>query len=127
MTPSPEQLVTVVPADVALVLLVNAGLDEYRRGHRGENRRVDDVLVEMTEAAIRWRELTGNGHRIAPTRDNGTSSQWLTTAQAAQHARVSDRTIRRAITTGRLPAARHGHAYAINRDDIDRYTRSTGG
>ena len=127
MTTRPEQLVTIVPADVALVLLVKAGLHEYRRGHRGENKRVDDVLVEMTTAAIRWRELTDNGHRIAPTRDNRTSSQWLTTTQAAQRARVSDRTIRRAINDGLLPATRHGHAYTINRDDFDRYTRSTGG
>jgi excisionase family DNA binding protein len=123
---SPEQLVVVVPGDVALVLLVKAGLREYRIARRGENRRVDDVLVEMTAAAIRWRESTGNGHHVAPTQDTGTPSQWLTTTQAAQRARVSDRTIRRAITDGRLPATRHGHAYAINRDDIDRYTRSVG-
>jgi hypothetical protein len=32
-------MVTIVPGDVALALLTKAGLDCYRRTHRGENLR----------------------------------------------------------------------------------------
>lgn len=39
--PPLETLVTLVPPDVALVLMAKAGLDEYRRAHRGDNPRVD--------------------------------------------------------------------------------------
>ncbi|MBV8542947.1 MAG: hypothetical protein JO364_06545, partial [Pseudonocardiales bacterium] len=58
--PPPEHLVTVVPADVAVILLTRAGLAEYRRVHRGESRRVDECLVALTEAAILWRELVAD-------------------------------------------------------------------
>lgn len=124
----PEMFVTQVPADVGLVLLARAGLDGYRRAHRGDNPRVDAVLVEMTTAAIRWRELmTNSGQDRAPSTDTaGSSSPLLTTTQAAQRAGVSDRTIRRAITAGHLPATRVGRAYLVSRADIDAYTRRTG-
>jgi excisionase family DNA binding protein len=120
-TPPVEQLVTVVPADVAVILLVRAGLDKYRRTHRGENLRVDQVLLALTESAIRWRELADKGQNRAPNADTMASSQRLTTRQAASITGVSDRTIRRAIAAGRLPAERVGHIYLINRQDVGRY------
>ncbi|MEO7196004.1 MAG: helix-turn-helix domain-containing protein [Pseudonocardiaceae bacterium] len=47
----------------------------------------------------------------------------LTTKQAAQRARVSDRTIRRAITAGRISvAARAGRAYLITPADVADWT-----
>jgi excisionase family DNA binding protein len=125
-TPSPEQLVTIVPGDVATVLLLRAGLDEYRRDHRGENPRVDRVLIQLTEAAIRWRELADHGQKRAPNADTMPPSQRLTTKQAASITGVSDRTIRRAITEGRLPAEWAGRSYLISRDDVGRYRATRG-
>lgn len=119
--PPPDQLITVIPADVALVLLARAGLDEYRRARRGDNPRVDAVLVEMTAAAIRWRELiTGIGQPAAPDEETGPSSRYLTTRQAAERLNVSDRTIRHRIASGHLPARKAGHVYLIHPDDLRR-------
>ncbi|MGH3722036.1 MAG: helix-turn-helix domain-containing protein [Pseudonocardiaceae bacterium] len=120
---TPEQLITIIPADVAVILLTRGGLGEYRKSHRGEHPRVDRVLIELTEAAIRWRELTDNGQNRAPNTDTGPSSELLTTRQAADLARTSDRTIRRLIAAGRIPAARAGRACLIRRDELDHHTR----
>lgn len=124
---TPEQLITIVPGDVATILLTRGGLGEYRKSHRGEHPRVDRVLIELTEAAIRWRELTDNGQNRAPTTDTGPLSKHMTTKQVADLTGVSDRTIRRAITDGRLPAQRVGRTYLISRHDVGRYrtTRTT--
>ncbi len=118
---APELLVVSVPADVALILLLRAGLDEYRRAHRGEDGRVDRVLIELTTAAIRWRELTANGQNRAPNADTGPPSQKLTTRHVADLTGVSARTIRRAIAAGQLPAERVGNAWLIDRHDVGRY------
>jgi excisionase family DNA binding protein len=122
VTAPPEQLVTVVPADVAVILLVKAGLDGYRRAHRGENPRVDRVLIELTEAAIRWRELSARGQNRAPNADIVPSLQErLTTKQVADLTGVSSRTVRRAIAAGHLPAQRLGRLYVIDRRDVGHY------
>jgi excisionase family DNA binding protein len=119
----PEQLITIVPADVAYRLLAKAGLAEYRRRHRGEDWRTDQVLIELSNAAVRWRELADNGQRRAPNADTmpPSLSQRLTTKQVASITGVSDRTIRRAIVAGRLPAERVGRIYLVNRQDVGRY------
>ncbi|MGH3547963.1 MAG: helix-turn-helix domain-containing protein [Pseudonocardiaceae bacterium] len=122
----PEALVVMIPGDVARTLLDRAGLDEFRRVHRGEDRRLDECLAELTRVAHRWDNLlTEYGQKLAAAADTGASSP-LTTTQAAQRARVSPRTITRAITAGHLPATRVGRAYLVSRADIDAYTRRTG-
>jgi len=114
----PEQLVTIVPADVAAVLLARAGLEEYRIRHRGDSPRVDQVLIAMTTVAIRWREqLAGNGQTGAP--DPETGPGWLTTRQAAERLGVSDRTVRHRIAAGELPARRFGHVHLIDPADVN--------
>ena len=123
---TPEQLITIVPGDVAVILLTRGGLAEYRKNHRGEHPRVDQVLIELTEAAIRWRELTDNGQNRAPNTDTGSLSKHMTTKQVADLTGVSDRTIRRAITEGDLAAERIGNAYLISRDDVDQYRATHG-
>jgi excisionase family DNA binding protein len=117
----PERLVVIVAADICWALLSRAGLDRYRRDHRGENARVDATLVAMTECAIHWRALADRGQKHAPSADTVPSSQRLTTKQVASITGVSDRTIRRAIAAGRLPAERVGRIYLINRQDVGRY------
>lgn len=125
-TPPPELLVTVIPADVGYQLLVRAGLAQWRLRHRGENWRVDQVLIELSNAALRWHELAANGQNRAPTGDNGARSARVTTTQAADMTGLSPRTIRRAIADGRLPAERVGRTWLIDRRDVGRYrTRGT--
>lgn len=118
---TPEQLITVVPADVGYVLLVRAGLDGYRRAHRGENPRVDQVLIDLTMAATRWRELSNPGPNPAPSADTVPPSQWLTTEQAADLVGISARSIRRAIAAGRLTAERVGAGWVLHPDAVKRY------
>jgi excisionase family DNA binding protein len=122
----PEQLVTVVPADVALVLLVRAGLDKYRRDHRGEDWRTDQCLIELSNAALRWRELADRGQNRAPNADTVPSFGRMTTEMAAARLGLSARTVRRAISAGHLPAERIGNAYLIARDDVDQYRQKRG-
>jgi excisionase family DNA binding protein len=125
-TPPPELLVTVVPADVAVILLARAGLVNYRRDHRGEHWRTDQVLLELSNAAHRWRELSGRGRNSAPNADTVPSFGRMTTEMAAARLGLSARTVRRAISTGHLPAERIGNAYLIARDDVDQYRQKRG-
>ncbi|MBV9283524.1 MAG: helix-turn-helix domain-containing protein [Acidimicrobiia bacterium] len=120
----PEHLVTVVPGDVAVVLLVRAGLDEYRRAHRGEHRRTDEVLVAMTHAALRWKETTGPGQSRAPVSASGAELEWVTVSEAAALTGKSPRSIRRAITDGELRSVgRAGKTYVIRRNDLAAYAQ----
>jgi excisionase family DNA binding protein len=126
--PTPEELVVLVPADVAVILLARAGLADYRRDHRGEHWRTDQVLLELSNAAHRWREreLSGRGQNSAPNADTVPSFGRMTTGMAAARLGLSARTVRRAISTGHLPAERIGNAYLIARDDVDQYRQKRG-
>jgi len=119
--PGPESLICVVPADVAVILLSRAGLDAYRRRHRGENPRVDRSLLELTTVALRYRTMTDRGRNRAPGAVTGSGSRQLTTSMAADRTGVSARTIRRAITDGRLPAERLGHSWVLDAGDVDQW------
>jgi len=118
--PRPELLITTVPADIALALLDRAGLEEWRKRHRGEDPRVDQVLIKLREAAVRWIELTGHGLNRAPSADDDAPSEWLTTAQAGERLGLAARTVRRYIANGDLPAERAGHMYLIHPDHLNR-------
>jgi excisionase family DNA binding protein len=53
---------------------------------------------------------------------SGAPDTWpLSAVEAARVAGVSERTIRRAIARGDLPATRHAGVYRIARDDVERY------
>ncbi|HET9255486.1 MAG TPA: helix-turn-helix domain-containing protein [Pseudonocardiaceae bacterium] len=106
-----------------MILLARAGLDSYRRAHRGENPRVDQTLVDLTTVALRYRTLAERGHNRAPGSATGPPSRQLTTNQAADRAGVSARTIRRAITEGRLPAHRVGRTYVLDVGDVEQWHR----
>lgn len=122
MPTPPEQLVVIVPGDVAYRLLVKAGLDTYRRGHRGEHWRTDQVLIELSTVAHRWRDLADQGQSRAPNADTMPPLQErLTTKQVADLTGVSSRTVRRAIAAGHLPAQRLGRLYVIDRRDVGHY------
>jgi excisionase family DNA binding protein len=103
------------------VLLTRAGLDTWRRQHRGDDPEVDTALVALTLAAIEYRNrLYGNGHRQAPITVTDASCA-LTTARAADRLGCSQRTITRAIHTGRLTARRVGWIWLIDPEQLQHY------
>ncbi|MDX1885361.1 helix-turn-helix domain-containing protein [Mycolicibacterium sp. 120270] len=53
-----------------------------------------------------------------PQRNTTKSTVWLTTSEAARQANVTDRSIRRWIAEGRLPATRHGGRWLIHRNAL---------
>ena len=61
-------------------------------------------------------------NRAAPwTADRAEDEGWLSTAAAAARLSVSQRTIRRAIAAGTLPAIKIAGTYRIAIDDLGRY------
>jgi excisionase family DNA binding protein len=58
--------------------------------------------------------------------DTDTSPVHFTVAQAAEHARVSTKTIRRWIASGRLTTGRAGLLHVIDRQDLERAMATVG-
>lgn len=112
--------VVVVPARHAAIL-DDAVLGDFRRAHRGDNRELDEVLLAVGWAALHYRNHQAEpGHEQAPISDTQTRYE-LTTADAAARLRCSDRTVRRAIRAGHLPAHRAGHIWLMDSRDLDHY------
>ena len=80
-----------------------AGLDQFRRDHRGSDSEVDKVLVAIRLAEIRWRTSV-TGTQEAPAPELAASSKWLSTRQVADRLGMTDRGVRTAISQGRLQA-----------------------
>lgn len=102
--------VVVVGGRVAAWLLSRAGLNEYHRGHRGDDPEVDQVLVALKLAAAAWLERnvgTDHGTRAAdrPPQDSP-SPRWLNTTTTARVLGITTRAVVKAISAGRLPAQR---------------------
>lgn len=113
--------VVVVPARVATWLLRRAGLADYHREHRGVDPEVDAVLVALRVADQAWRASVGT--------DPGTDTDgaglgpagWLSTAQAGRRLGITDRAVRKAIASGRLPAQWIGGVHALDPEDLEHY------
>ena len=115
----------VVPGRVAAYLLRNAGLDVYRREHRGEDPEVDNTLLALTIIALHWRN-TATGTRNAAAPELAASSEWLSTNQAATVLGLTERGIRKAIQEHRLQATRVGRTWRISREQLAHYQQRTG-
>ncbi|TDN42555.1 excisionase family DNA binding protein [Curtobacterium flaccumfaciens] len=127
----PEHLVlggrgpeAVVTGRVAAYLLRHAGLDDYRRRHRGEDPEVDNTLVALTLVALTWRS-SATGTRQAATPELDHTADWMSTRQAAEALGLSDRGIRKAIQERRLHAVRVGRAWRVDREQLAQYTERT--
>lgn len=112
--------IVVVPARVAAWLERHARLGELHAGNRGADPEVDAVLVALVLAARAWRMSATGRVEAAPT-GTETPSRQMNAAQAAEVIGVSDRSIRRAITTGRLPARKVATCWVIEREDVEHY------
>jgi predicted ATPase/DNA-binding CsgD family transcriptional regulator len=91
----------------------------------GLDRRPD----RMTTATPKQKPLAMDQHPLRHAADNdlsGTTDTWpLNAVDAARVAGVSERTIRRAIARGDLPASKHAGIYRIARVDLERYRLRT--
>lgn len=119
-----------MPARVAAMLEAELGaeLSRLRVRKRGVDPEASQVLADIRAAAIEW---AGSGS--AGTSDDGPPEPRpesnrehlsLTPSQAAGRVGVSDRAIRKAIHTGRLPAAKVDGAWQITRDDLRHFQAS---
>src|SRR4051794_16717822 len=110
----------VVPGRVAAWLNARGGLNELRMRIRGEDPEVDAVLVALSVAGTAWlTSACGTGDASAP--EVPPQSTWLTTTEAADRLGLTDRAIRLACSTGRLPAERAGGRWRISREDVEHY------
>lgn len=116
----PEGVGAVVPGRVAALIHSRTNLGQLRAEIRGTSPEVDAVLMALHIAALKWRgSATGTTQDTTP--EPVTSSEWLTTEQAAGLAGVSSRAIRKAIQQERLTATEVAGRYRISREDLEHY------
>jgi excisionase family DNA binding protein len=111
---------TRISGRVAEYLMRHAGLDEFRRAHRGADAEVDNALIAMSVVAGAWRaSATGSSEAAKP--EVAASSEWLSTTEAGQLLNVTDRMIRLACKTERLKGIRRNGRWRIHRTDLEHY------
>ncbi|ORM29195.1 helix-turn-helix domain-containing protein [Williamsia sp. 1135] len=110
----------VLPARIAAWLEEQAGLTtahERRLAMRDTDPLAYEVLAALHLSALAHRSGTGTKLAAVPAQPSP-SECWLTTTEAARQLGMTDRGIRKWITTGRLPAQRHGNRWLINRTHL---------
>ena len=108
----------VVPIAVAAWLNDRYRLDLARAQVRGIDHEVDDVLMAITQAAKAWR-LTEIGSIPDPLAEP--LRQWVSTGTAAGLLGISDRAVRAAIATRKLPAQQVDGRWQIARASVEAY------
>jgi excisionase family DNA binding protein len=117
----PDGVGAVLPGRIAALIYKRTDLRALRTEIRGVDPEADAVLMAIYIAALKWRS-SACGTVDAPEPEPVTSSsQWLTTSQAADLAGVTDRAIRKAIAEGRLTATAIDGRHRISRDDLEHY------
>ncbi len=112
--------VVIVPGRVAAWLTQQLGLDRLRSEVRGMDAEVDHVLIGLAVAASDWRASAyGTSPRNTP--ELAPKSSWLTTTEVADLLDMTDRAIRLACQSGRLPAERVGDRWQISREQFEHY------
>lgn len=112
--------IAVIPGRVAAWLNLQVDLDRLRKEVRGQDSEIDNVLIALSVAATGWRaSVFGTGPRNVP--EPAPKSSWLTTTEVADLLNQTDRAIRMACQSGRLPAERVGDRWQINREDFEHY------
>lgn len=112
--------VVILSGRVCAYLNKYAALDRFRSDNRGADAEVDNALVAMRIAALKWQE-SATGTKQAPQPELDASFQWLSTTQAATQLRVSDRAIRKAIAEHRLTAENVAGRWRISRTEFEHY------
>lgn len=112
--------IVIVPARVAAWIASRTELRGARISARGDDPEVYAVLAALHRAALTWR-TSATGSPTPPPPEVTTPSKWMSTSQAAQRLGVTDRAIRNAISSGRLPAQSVDGRWRITREDIEHY------
>ncbi|MGB7236891.1 MAG: helix-turn-helix domain-containing protein [Rhodococcus sp. (in: high G+C Gram-positive bacteria)] len=89
--------------------------------NRSGDPEVDAVLIALRLAALQCSSTANGPNTVAQQSDSTDLSQWLSSSEAAVEAGVGERSIRKAIATGRLDAHDINGRWLINRDDAKNY------
>lgn len=112
-----------MPPRIAAWLETKSGITvEFRDRLRDTDLEAHRVLCAIHAAAM---SVSGpsNGRERAR---NGPSSTWLSTTEVAKHAGVRDRTVRRWIDSGCLPARLQASRWLISSIDLHEFLRERG-
>ena len=117
-----EGPIVVIGGRVAAWLVRRLDLDSVRVAVRGIDPEIDAALMNISVAALTWRTRRG----CAPATELAHQPQpepasELSTTDAAARAGVSPQAIRKACSTGRLPARRVGGRRVIDPADLEIY------
>ncbi|MDP9466822.1 MAG: helix-turn-helix domain-containing protein [Actinomycetota bacterium] len=118
--------VVVVTARVAAWLDAR-GLSALRVNARGVDAEVDAVLAALHYAALSWRtSLTSAQPEVEPEvagPDVGDAPglAWVSSTQAADLLGITDRAVRLAMESGRLPAEKVDGRWRVAREDLEHF------
>lgn len=110
----------VLSARTAAFLERYAALTSVRVRVRGIDPAISAELEELRQAAMAWRG-TATGTVVAHQAEPGADSGWLSTLEAGRLLGITARGIRKAITTGRLPATTVAGRRRVSREDLAHY------
>jgi excisionase family DNA binding protein len=109
--------VVMLSARVCAYLNRYAGLEEFRREHRGADAEVDAALVAIRVLELQFRNsATGTKEAAKPELD--ASSKWLSTSETGNRLGITDRGVRTAIADGRLQAENVAGRWRINLEQL---------
>jgi hypothetical protein len=112
--------VAIVSARVAHWLHQQFDLEAVRLEVRGMDPDVDNALIALRVCATAWRASAyGTTPRNVP--ETAAKSQWLTTTQVADLLDRTDRAVRMACQSGRLPAEHENGRWRISRENFEHY------
>ncbi len=114
--------VVVVTARVAAWLDAR-GLSALRVNARGVDAEVDAVLAALHYAALSWRtSLSSAQSEVAgPDVEDAPGLTWVSSSTAADLLGITDRAVRLAMESGRLPAEKVDGRWRVAREDLEHF------
>ncbi|GAA0986865.1 hypothetical protein ENKNEFLB_01944 [Nocardioides aquaticus] len=97
-----------------------AGLSALRVRVRGTDPLISEQLQEIRVVAMSWRG-SACGTEGATSPEPATSSEWLSTTEAADLLGIGPRAVVKAIARGSIPAKRVGNRHRVSREDVEHY------
>lgn len=119
--------VVVVPARIAWELVERAGLRTFADRSRGRDEERDNVLRGLIFLAQWWAQegsASASGSTVDAPAEVAPRSVSMSTRQAADQLGVTDRAVRLACASGRLPAAQTDGRWRIAPADLEHYRRA---
>lgn len=110
--------VAVVPARIAAWMDARLNLSQLRQEVRGHDPEVDAVLLALRLVAMTW-PASAHGSEARQLPEVDPPCAWVGTRQAADRLGITERAVRQAIETRRLPAEQVDGRWRITRDDVE--------